>query len=93
MTPQTCPSQPAPKSDSPEDRKLDLVLGRVDLAAILTAVVGLCLLGLMAAALAAVESAKLISCLWAHPVARWPLVIFGLAIVWILTRRKRLCVI
>jgi hypothetical protein len=65
----------------------------MDLLAILTTILGICLLGLAAAALAAVELARLISCLWAHPYERWPLVMLGLAIIWILSRGKKLCVV
>jgi hypothetical protein len=93
MTHHESPREPAPQSDIPEDSRLDFVLGRLDLVAVLITLLGLCLLGVTAAALAAVELAKLISCLWAQPLERWLLVIVGLAIVWVLSRGKRLCVV
>jgi hypothetical protein len=74
------------------EETLHLILGRIDLVAILTSFLSVCVLGFLAAALAIVQFAELISSLWSDPLDRWLVVAFGLAVVWVAARRKNLCV-
>ncbi len=71
---------------------LDPILGRIDLIAILTALLGGCLLGGAVAVMAIVEIAKLISCLWLDSFDHWLLITLSLALLWVGARRKKLCV-
>jgi hypothetical protein len=66
------------------------VLHRIDLVAILVTVLGIAVLGLAAAVIALIELAKLISNLWSDPFDRWLLMVFGVAVVWIIARRKHM---
>jgi hypothetical protein len=77
---------------APRDGKLDPVLGRIDLIAILTTVLGTCLLGIAAVVLAIIELAKLLSSLWVDSFDRWLLIVLGLTIAWVVVRWKKLCV-
>jgi hypothetical protein len=75
---------------SPEG-KLHLIVGRVDLVAIITVLLSLCLFGFLAAATAIVQVVKLISSLWSDSFDRWLIVACGVAIVWVAARWKKLC--
>ncbi|HEX4349243.1 MAG TPA: hypothetical protein VH251_02590 [Verrucomicrobiae bacterium] len=74
------------------DAKLDPVLGRIDLVAIVIGLLGVCLLGVVALVMAVIELAKLVASLWSDSLDRWLMVTLAVAIVWILARWKRLCV-
>lgn len=84
--------QPASPHYLAPDGKMDPLLGRLDLLAILTVVLGACLLTLAATVMAVIGMARLILLLWADPFNRWLLVGLGVAVAWLLLRRKRLCV-
>lgn len=72
--------------------KLDPILGRIDLAAILIALLGVCLMVATMTVMAVIELVKLISSFWASHNDRWLLLAFGLAIIWVAARWKRLCI-
>ena len=76
----------------PREGQLEFILGRLDLAAIVISMLGICLLGMVVLVLAAIELAKLISALWLHPLDRWLIIILGAAIVWVVVRWKKSCV-
>jgi hypothetical protein len=85
--------QPDVKNYSPpESGKLDAILGRIDLVAILTAVLGLCVLAVVAGVMAMIELAKLISNLWSDSFDRWLIIALSVAILWVAVRGKKLCV-
>jgi hypothetical protein len=73
-------------------RKLDTFLGRIDLIAVISALLGACLLGVTAIVVAAVELSRLIAMLWADPIDRWLVVAFAAALIWVVVRGKKLCV-
>ncbi len=73
-----------------QSRRREVILGRIDLIAIVTALLGLCLLALVAAA---IQLAKLIAYLCADPIDRWLVVVLGLAVLWLIARGKKLCVV
>jgi hypothetical protein len=75
-----------------QEGRLDSFLSRLDLMAIFTAILGMCLLGVAAVVLAVIELAKIVAGLWTDSVDRWLIIVLGLAIVWIVARRKKLCV-
>jgi hypothetical protein len=72
--------------------RFDPILGRIDLIAILTAVLGVCLLGVAAVVMALIELARLISSLWSDSFDRWLLISLGVALIWVAVRLKKLCV-
>jgi hypothetical protein len=76
----------------PQGGKLDPLLGRIDLIAILAAVLGVCLLGVAGLVMAIIGLARLISTVWADSFDRWLVIILGLALIWVAARWKRLCV-
>jgi len=71
--------------------KLDAILVRIDLVALLTAVLGVGLLAATVAATAVVQLGKLILLLWAEPFDRWLIIGLGVAVVWVIVRWKRMC--
>jgi hypothetical protein len=75
-----------------QDGKLDPILGRIDLVAILLALLGACLLGVAVAVLAFVELVRIVSSLWSDTFERWLLIVLAAALVWIVVRWKKLCV-
>ena len=77
---------------NPRDGKLDPILGRIDLVAIVIGLLGMCLLAVAALVMAVLELAKLVASLWADSLDRWLIAILGLAIVWVIARWKKLCV-
>ena len=77
----------------PPAGRLDPILGRIDLIAILSAVLGACLLAIVAVVLMMIELAKIVASLWADSFDRWLIIALGLAIVWVSVRRKKLCVL
>jgi hypothetical protein len=84
--------QPGLKSSSPSgDGKPNLIVGRVDVAAVLMTLLCLCLFGFLVAAMAIVQFAELISSLWSDSFDRCLIVAFGAAIVWVAARWKKLC--
>jgi hypothetical protein len=72
--------------------KLDPILGRIDLVAILTVVLGISVLAIVGMVMAVIEIVKLISSLWENSFDRWLIIILSVAIVWVAVRGKRLCV-
>jgi hypothetical protein len=72
--------------------KLDPILGRIDLVAILTVVLGVSVLAVAGIVMAVIEIVKLISSLWENSFDRWLIIILSVAIVWVAVRGKRLCV-
>jgi hypothetical protein len=79
-------------SPASRDGKPNLIVGRVDLIAVLITLLCLCLFGFLVAAMAVVQFAELISSLWSDSFDRWLIVVFGVAIVWVAARWKKLCV-
>jgi hypothetical protein len=90
-SPITTPERTVNPPDA-NDRRFDSILGRIDLFAVLTLVLGMAILALMGLAMAAVGLARLLLILWGDSAARWPVVALGLALVWVVARRKRLCI-
>jgi hypothetical protein len=76
----------------PQEGKLDPILGRIDLIAALTTILGTLLLGVVTAVFAVIELARLILTVWADSLGRWLLIALVLAIVWVVARGKRLCI-
>ena len=70
--------------------RVNVFLARLDLVALLTAMLGLGLLGVAAAVFAVIETARLLATLWIYPVDRWLMVGFALAAIWVTVRRKKL---
>ena len=75
----------------PGTEKPNLIVGRVDVVAVLIALLCICLLGFLAAALAIVQFAELISSLWSNSFDRWLVLAFAVAVVWVTVRWKNLC--
>jgi hypothetical protein len=75
-----------------QNGQLDAILGRVDLLAILTTVLGIALLAVAAVVLVVFELAKLLSALWSDSFDRWLILALVLSVVWVVARWKRLCV-
>ena len=73
------------------DGKTNLIVGRIDVMAVLIALLCACLFGFLAAALAIVQFAELISSLWSDSFDRWLIAVFGVAILWVAARWKKLC--
>jgi hypothetical protein len=76
----------------PQGGRLDPFLGRIDLIAILTTVLGACLLGGAAVILTVIELVKLVSSLWSNPFDRWLIMAFGLTVLWVVVRWRKLSV-
>ena len=76
----------------PRESKLDLILSQIDLIAIVVAVLGLFLLGMVALVEAVIHLADWISHLWSHSLDRWLIIILGVAILWVVVRWKKSCV-
>jgi hypothetical protein len=87
----TVPSTAMP-TVAPQTRRLDSILGKLDLIAIVAAFLGACLLGLMTVVTAAIEVFRLIPALWSNPVDRGIVIAFGVALLWVLLRGRKLCV-
>ena len=96
MTNTEKPAAPGPSSLTNiavrDAEKLEPIFGRMDLAAILIVLLGFCLLVVTVVVMAAIELAKLISSLWSVPDDRWLFAVFGLAVIWVAARWKRLCI-
>lgn len=71
---------------------LDFILGRADLIAILTAVLGVCMLGVAAVVMAIIQLARLISSLCSDSFDRWLIAAPALALLWVVLRGRKLCV-
>jgi hypothetical protein len=85
-------SQPGLKNTSrTRDGKTNLIVGRIDVAAVLIALLCACLFGFLTAALAVVQFAELISSLWSDSFDRWLVLAFGVAVAWVAARWKKLC--
>ena len=69
--------------------KLEFILGRIDLVAIVVTLLGICLLALAGIVTAMIGVAKLISGLWSNPIYRWLIIILGVAMVWVAVRWKK----
>lgn len=89
----TTESQPQPEesldASIPSAGKLDPLLTRIDLIAIVIAMVGTCLLALTVAVLAMVQAAKLILNLWSDSLNRCLIVTVCVALIWVVARWKR----
>jgi hypothetical protein len=84
-------SQPGLKNISEaRDGKTNLIAGRIDVVAVLIALLCVCLFGFLAAALAVVQFAELISSLWSNSFDRWLVLAFAVAVVWVAARWKKL---
>ena len=89
------PEQPANRSDVKKEsaahhEKMDRLLGRIDLVAVLTLFVGVLLLGVVSVVVVIIELAKMISRLWSDSFDRWLIIVLALTIVWIAARWKRM---
>lgn len=82
------PQQPFETSVS-AGGKFDTLLTRIDLAAIVTALVGACLLTLTVAVLAVVQAVRLILTLWSNSLDRWLIITVCVALIWVVARWKR----
>jgi hypothetical protein len=71
---------------------LDIVLGRLDLIAIVLLVVGIFALLTLVAVFAVVALADNFASVWANPYDRWLIGILTAAAVWVVARWKKLCV-
>ena len=90
---ETHADEPGMKEQSfSQSRRLDAVLGRMDLMAVLTMLLGVALLGVGAVALAVMELAKLLSSLCSDSFDRWLILGLVLSTAWVTVRWKRLCV-
>jgi hypothetical protein len=87
------PQQNLESYSIPVQGKLDPILGRIDLVAILSAMLGVCLLAVAAIVMTMIELARLITSLCSDSLDRWLIIVLGLAIVWLAARRKKLCVL
>ena len=77
---------------TPREGKLETILSRIDLAAVLVSLLGLCLLAVTVAVMAIADLAKVISGLCANDYDRWLVALAGLAAIWVAARWKKLCV-
>ena len=84
------PAKPAAIDVSfPQEGRLDLILAKIDLVAIVVTLLGISLLGMAATAFAFIELAKLVSNLWSDPLVRWLMICLALAIIWVTVRWKK----
>ena len=74
-----------------EESRIELVLGRIDLIAIIVALLGMVLAGAAAVVLALIELTKLISGLCSNPLERWLLIGVALAMIWVTVRWRKSC--
>jgi hypothetical protein len=72
--------------------KFDALLGRMDLIAILTTLLGVCLLGVAALVMGVIELVKLVSSLWSDSIDRWLIIVLGLTFVWVVVRWRKMSV-
>ena len=92
MTQKTAAGETGGDFPVPANGRLDALLGRIDLIAILATLIGVFLVGVTGLVVAMIEIAKLVAVLWADPVERWLVIVVGLAVLWLIARGKRLCV-
>lgn len=71
---------------------VEALLGRLDLLAILTLVLGLSALAVTGVVLMAIQVARLIASLCHHPIDRWLVVAFLFAMIWVGFRGRKICV-
>ena len=74
----------------PSAGKLEAILGSMDLAMMLAAFLGLCLIVATVAVMAVIDLARLASNLWSNHDDRWLIVFFGMVVIWVAVRRKKL---
>ncbi|HEX4349973.1 MAG TPA: hypothetical protein VH251_06290 [Verrucomicrobiae bacterium] len=74
------------------DEKPSLIVSRIDVVAVLASLACLCLFGFLAAAMAIVQFAELLSNLWSNSFDRWLILAFAVAVTWVVARWKKLCV-
>lgn len=77
----------------PEAGILDSILSRIDLLAIVITLLGICLLGVAAMVMALIELVRLFATLWSGSLERWLIITLGVAIVWVVARWKKSCVV
>jgi len=75
---------------SPKEEVIVTLLHRLDVMAIFIAAGCLGLLGITMAVEAAIQLVKLLAALWSNPSHRWCFAVLGVAIVWLVARRKEL---
>jgi len=73
-----------------EGRKVQMIVGRLDLIALLLTVLGLAAVAVMVVVLAVIEFGRLVLSIWGNHYERWLLVFLGMAILWVGLRWKRL---
>lgn len=71
---------------------LDIILGRLDLIAIVILVAGIFALLTLVTVFAVVALADNFASVWANPYGRWLIGILTAAVVWVIARWKKLCV-
>ena len=64
----------------------------IDIAAMVLALLGFCILAGVLAVMAVLDVARLLSNFWADSYDRWLVIVFGLAVVWVAARWKKLSV-
>jgi len=72
--------------------KADVIFGRIDLIALVVALLGVCAGVVAILVLAIIEVIKLFSIFWANHDDRWLAAIFAVAVIWVIARWKRLCI-
>ena len=73
----------------PSEGKFDSLLTRIDTAAIVITLMGICLLLLTAVVFAVLQTAKLIANLWSDSLDRWLIITVCVALIWVVARWKR----
>jgi hypothetical protein len=73
-------------------RRQSPVLSKIDMGAMVVAVVFVGLIAITVLVMVVIEMAKLGSVLCANPNAWWPLAIFGAAVGWVIVRWKKMCI-
>jgi len=73
----------------PPAAKLDSLLARLDLVAIVVTMAGLCMLTLTVAVLAVIQAARLIQSLWSDSLGRGLILVLCAGSLWVVARWKR----
>ena len=74
----------------PQVGKLDSIVGRIDLVAILITFLGVVVLGLATMAMSVWELVRWLPSLWSEPFNRWLIIGLGATVAWVAARWKRL---
>jgi uncharacterized membrane-anchored protein len=92
MTSPAFRSGPPPEQDQipANSHRLQTMVDRLDLIAVLAGMVGLGVLGMVGIALAVVGLYRFMAAMWSHPFDRALMIAFALIVVWVVSRWRKL---